>query len=257
MIFWIILFLLIIGVSFILAFQSMKDFAEKPADSKSQYGLFLIRNLKALSADFLNSLHKELADKGLIFSIEKLFKGQRAALVIYGPRDFLQKYHDLLDLLELEEYTNVDPKEVLSWEVNTTDGSLNGIPQLLEDEQFWWQVVLKPTKGSILEKIGKKQNLDYFQMAKSKTLDQPETQPVSVDSYKCQIRAVVWVKDDKRRVDLAEKLQNLDSGKLRKVPIPFTNSQILKMYKDRSLIAAVPTANLPSEKVLDLIKMPV
>lgn len=251
MLFWIILFLLIIAISFVLAFLSMKDFAQKPTDSKAQYGLFLIRNIKALNADFLNTIHQELSVKGLIFSIEKLFKGHRAALVIYGPRDFLQKYQDVLDLLELEEYTNVEALEVVSWEVDTTDGGLNGIPQILEDEQFWWQVILKPTKASLLKKINNK-NVDYFQMAKSKT----EIPQAAGDGYKCQIRAVVWVKDEKRRASLAEKLQHLDSGKLKKVPVPFTNQQILKMYKDRSLIAAVPTANLPSEKVLDLIKMP-
>ncbi len=221
MIFWIILFLLIILVSFVLAFQSMRDFAQKPTDSKESFGLFLIKNLNALNEEVLGQLHSQMAPKGLIFSVEKLFKGNKAALVVFGPRNFLQNFHSALDLLELEEYTSVDPKEVLAWEVNVTSGNLNGLPQFLETEQFWWQVILKPHKKD----------------------------------YLCQIRAVAWAKDEKRRADLAQKLQQLDSGRLKKVPIPFTSAQILRMYQDRSHIPSVPTAFLSPEKVLDLIKL--
>lgn len=221
MIFWIILFLLVILVSFILAFQSMKDFAEKPSNFKSIYGLFLVKNLKAVNSELLKLLHFQLVPKGLIFSIEKLFKGKMAALVIFGPSDFLKQYSQILDLLELEEYTNVDPKEVLSWEVLPQTGSLSGIPQLLDSEHFWWQVILKPQKKD----------------------------------YLCQIRAAVWIKDEKRRAEVAQKLQQLDSGRLKKVPVPFTSGQILDMYKDRSIISSVPTNNLSAAQVLDLVKM--
>ncbi|EKD84968.1 MAG: hypothetical protein ACD_38C00123G0003, partial [uncultured bacterium] len=89
MILWLILFLLIIGISFILAFRSMKDYQEIPKASKVEYGLFLIRRTDSFDAGVLGSIGKFMLDNSLIISLERLFKGNKAALTIFGPKEIL------------------------------------------------------------------------------------------------------------------------------------------------------------------------
>lgn len=148
MIFWVILFLLVIAISFTLALRSMRDYQEIPQKSKVEYGLFLIRQTANFHPRFLDNLHKEMTEKGLLISLERLFKGKKAVLTIFGPREFLEKFKPELDLLELEDYTpNIDSKNISIWEVDGVDNVFSYLPQLGENDQFFWQVVLNPHEG--------------------------------------------------------------------------------------------------------------
>lgn len=105
MVLWIVLFILVLAISFILALKSMTDYQEVP---KGDNGLFLIRQTKQL---------KDLLDASTNIVLERLFKGKQAALVVFGPRQIVEKYKNHLDLVELEDYTNVDKDQVVAWEI--------------------------------------------------------------------------------------------------------------------------------------------
>lgn len=207
MILWVILFLLVVAISFVLAVKSMKDFTDIPAYASAEYGLFLIRKIQAVNADFLNHLNGRLLESGSIVSIERLFKGKKSALVVYGPRKLLLSLNHVLDLLELEDYTDVNVKQISAWEIGIKDSSYEwvsgqnifaNLPQFLDSEQFWWQIILN-------------------------------------GSFNLQITAVLISAIEQRRIDLAEKLQSLDPQVLIKLPKVFSNPQFLDFYKKRSL----------------------
>src|SRR3989338_5569825 len=105
MILWLALFILVIAISFILALGSMREYQEIPLKSKEEYGLFLIRNIVNLDAALLESLREHIAKDGLLLSIERLFRGQKAALTIFGPKRILENFKAELSLLELDDYS--------------------------------------------------------------------------------------------------------------------------------------------------------
>lgn len=214
MVLWVALFLLILGISFVLAYRSMKDYQEIPAGAKVEYGLYLIRRMENLNANFLNSIGKLLLDGGLIISLERLFKGNQTALTIYGPKKILEGFASALNLLELEDYTlDCDSKDVSIWEMGIGSGGLQNfdnsvfesLSELGGEDQFFWQIILSVKKSK--EEV----------------------------SFQTQIRAVIYSKDPVRRKMLTSLLQELKLGGLTKVPKPFSSEQMLIFYHLRSL----------------------
>lgn len=235
MILWFLLFVLIIAISFVLAYRSMKDYQEIPQKSEIEYGLYLVRNPQNFNKEFLDAIRKHLTKEGLIVSIERLFKGNQAALTIYGPKRVLEEYIGELNLLELEDYTSaVDSNHTSVWEMgvasNTHPGNLNiegifsDLSHLGNEDQFFWQVVLGPKNG--------KSSL-----------------------FSSQIRAVVYSKDQQKRQDLIPVLQNMASKELVKIPNPFTHHQMMDFYKSRSLGKDSKGPVLESEGITNLLKI--
>lgn len=225
---WIALFLIIIGISFVLAFQSMKDYSEAPEQLKVEYGLFLIRRIENFNSSVLESIRKLISEQGLIISFERLFKGSQAALVIFGPKGVLEQFKASLDLLELEDYTEgLDTKGMVIWEVGTrhtsdldletTSSIFEALPLLREEDQFFWQVVIGSTQ--------------------------------------IQIRAALYCQDPLRRKTLASSLQNLKFGKLIKVPRPYGTAQMLTFYKERMLSRDSKGPILDSLGLMRLLKI--
>ncbi len=235
MILWLVLFVLVIAISLMLAFQSMRDYQETPKHFKIEYGLYLIRNTPGLKATVLDSIHSQIVKEGLIVSLERLFKGSKSALVIYGPKNILTNLSDKLSLLELEDYTKVNSEHISVWEIGVKNHQMAkeqlqkvesffmDFPMLEQAEQFWWQLVLKA-----------KSNKSLFQS---------------------QIRAVVIASDLTRRKKLSESMQNLLSGHLTKVPKPFTSMQIMEFYKLRSLGNDSTSPVLQTEEILKLTQL--
>ena len=234
MILWLVLFALVIVISFILAFQSMRDYQESPKHSKVEYGLYLIRNTSGLTTYILGLIHDQIVKKGLLFSLERLFKGSKSALVIYGPKNILTDFSEKLNLLELEDYTSIDKEQMMAWEVGVRkpklaekeilniDNFFKNFPLLSDTEQFWWQLVLqaKPKKEGGL--------------------------------FTGQIRAVVYCEDFDRRKKLSDVLQNLPPKHFMKVPKPFTSGQILEFYQTRILDKSETNPTLTPEEILKL-----
>ncbi len=235
MILWIILFLLIVGISFILAYRSMKDYSEIPKASKIEYGLFLIRQTEKFNAHTLDSLGQLILDERLLISLERLFKGTQAALTIYGPKPTLDKLSPDLNLLELEDYTQrLSSQDIYIWEMGVRDRkgfSLDGTNHIFQglqlgpEEQFFWQVVLGP-----------KQDKEHI-------------------SFQTQIRVAVYSKDPSRKRVLTASLQELKVGELTKIPRPFSADQMLDFYKQRSLSKDSSGPILNSEMVLNLLRV--
>lgn len=233
MILWLALFFIVIVISFVLALQSMKDYQEIPFKSKEDYALFLIRNTENLTAQVLASIREHLVKDGLIISFERLFKGKRAALTIFGPKRILEKFADSLALLELEDYSlNLNTADVHLWEMGSKNKDLKeqispeifkDLPSLGDEEQFLWQVVLG-AKGD------------------------------KTQAFQSQIRAAVYAKDPARRRDIVPLFQNMPTGELIKVPKPFSHEQMMSFYRSRSLGKDSDGPLLLPEKLLSLIK---
>ena len=211
MIIWLSIFAIIIFVSFILAFSSMRNFREIP-EKQIEYSLFLIGNPKALTDETMDFLYKETSKSGLILSIEKLFKGKKEAVVIFGPKYILEKLTKSLELLELEDYVKVDENSITAWEMGVgsprarksdIDNLFTPIPELLELEQIWWQVSL---------------------LAENKK-----------SSFRAQIRVVVISPDEKRREALGQIVQNIGGEYIIKLPQAYSSLQILSLFNQRSV----------------------
>lgn len=284
MLLWLALFLIIIAISFLLAYQSMRDFAEKPSALGKDYSLFLVRNPQNLSTKLLEELHAATLKTGHIITLERLFKGTKSAVVIFGPKSILDNYPDL-NLLELEDYTNVSEYEVIAWEVGTKDAAMfhfdriavfNQIPKLEETEQFWWQLTMRgskehlwPTLGSssIVQKMSDLTS-EIFGLNQSKYnlinlnklfAEKPELKSIAEQKnaqkiYQVEIRAVVVALNEKRRVQIAIQMESIDEGKLLKLPKAYTSTQILSLYKQRAKLSSnFNPLNLTVDEVLQLV----
>lgn len=230
MILWLALFALVIAISFVLALQSMRDFQESPKHFNTEYGLFLIRNTLGLTEQVLDSFHNQIIKDGLIISFERLFKGSKSALVIFGPKDILLAFQSKLNLLELEDYTVINKDHATAWEVGVKGGNIKieetdnffaNFPALSQAEQFWWQLTLQ----------AKNQKEGFYS----------------------QIRAVVISSDLGRRKKISELLQNLSSGHLSKIPKPFTSIQIVEFYQNRNLGKDPTNPTLQTKEILKMV----
>lgn len=185
----------------------MRNFQEIP-QREVEYSLFLVGKPKVLTDEIITFLYKETFNRGLILSIEKLFKGKKEAVVIFGPKQILEKLTENLELLELEDYVKVDENSVIAWEMGAgkkseVDNLFTSIPELLEFEQVWWQVGL---------------------LAENKKT-----------SFRAQIRVVVVSPDEKRRKALGQIIQNIGGDYIVKLPQAYSSLQILSLFNQRSV----------------------
>jgi len=218
MIVWLFVLAIVLAASFLLALRSMRDYQEIPGEDEG-YSLFLIRKPQEINVEILKQLHDSFLKSGQMLSFERLFKGNKSALVIYGPRS-LTSVLRMLDLLELEDYTEVSPEQVLAWEMGVRKGQavFEGFPQLRESEHFWWQVLLSR-------------------------------------SFKPQIRAVVVSLDAQRRQEVSSLIENIAPDQLVRLPKGFSNAELLDFYQKRSFKKDNGNPHLSPEEVLKLIKI--
>lgn len=229
---WVLFIVLILGISFLLAYSSMKDFHHIPTESKTEYGLYLIRQTESLTPALLNSLGKVIASSNVLFSLERLFKGNQAVLTIYAPKKILGEFSAKLNLLELEDYTvNLNSEDTMVWEMGLKSGlSINlegdsifkNLPLLQPEDQFFWQISLNA-------------NPDF--------------------SFQTQIRAVFYSADSIRKQTIASHLQDLSWAGLIKVPRPYSNQQMLEFYKLRTFSKDNQSPILSSEQLIVLMKV--
>ena len=183
----------------------------------------------------MTNLHSLTEKDRQIISLERLFRGQKSALVIFGPKEVLRKFAEQLNLLELEDYSGVDPSKISVWEIGKNkDAKLLEIeylfinmPNLLENEQFWWQVTLYAKKNESV--WGRLFSLPKFPLGSKSEDERPKR-------FNTQIRAVVFSESDKRRNDLAATLQKIGQDQLIKIPRPYSNEQLYKNFVSRSMI---------------------
>lgn len=141
-------------ISLILAYISLTDYQYQPADTKESYGLFLVQKSHLVDDKAISELYLKLRPKRLMVSFERLFKGGKRALVVYGPLSVFRDFQDRWGLVEIEDYSlTTHPDNTTLWEAKARTlpkrvwavSSLVGEGALLSlEEQFWWQVILKP-----------------------------------------------------------------------------------------------------------------
>ncbi len=244
MIIWIVLFLFITAVSFWLAMRSMRNYQQKPGHFKTQYALYLVQRPEQLTPELIEELYKAATPTRAIISFEKLAKGLRRAVVVYGPVSLLQPFVQPLGLIELEDYAeNVPVEQQTVWEIGSkgTPGTLQ-LPDLRDEEEFWLQVALQPVSGSI-EK--------HFAIAAQRAPDQK-----SSVRFSAIIRAVVSAAEGHRRQVLVEELtKSGHQAGLIKLPSDYTSAQLIKLYKER-VVPGLGNAphTLGAEELLLLVK---
>lgn len=205
-----ILFIIIVLISLALAYFSMRDFEEGPEDFGPENGLFLIRKPNPLDPWLLDYLYKIMRQEGVIVSLERLFKGSESALVLYGPKKAILSLSEFLDLLELEDY--VEASDPLIWQTGAkkiskgqkiTESLFSDFPKLEIGEYVWFQLTLQAEDRR--------------------------------KHFKGQIRTIVVVADPKRKKLLGELLQT-PKNFFKKMPVPYSSTQMMEFYKKRSII---------------------
>lgn len=213
--------------------QSMRNFREVPQAQEKDYGLFLIRKTINITADFLDQLHTQILKEGLIVSFERLFKGSESTLVLFAPRKITQNYLTSLDLIEIEDYTDVPKEDILGFEMGTKSSDyknnrnlqnfFGNFPKLAVDETVWWQLIIMAKKERFFEVLP---------------------------------RMIVRGRDLIRAAEIEKKLHHLAGGFLIKIPKPYSTGQILQFYKQRSLGKDMHNPTFTSNEVLNLIRLP-
>lgn len=162
---WVIAFFIIILISSVLAYRSMRDYEEFP-ESGSLNSVFFIAKAQIFTAEILKKIHEILLRSNQFFSLEKLYKGEEKVLVLYGPKE-LSGYFPQLNMVELEDYVSdnglkgdlrnsqskkVSPDEILTWYIEPKRNSKTplqdkgGLEDLKigEDQKIFIQAVLSP-----------------------------------------------------------------------------------------------------------------
>lgn len=248
MIFWVMLFILVVLISFFLAMQSMRNFREVPQAQEEDYGLFLIRKTINITLDLLDQLHTLILKEGFIVSFERLFKGSESTLVLFAPRRIAQNYLDLLDLIEIEDYTDVPKEGILGFEMGTKESNYEAprayargifssednnnknlqnffvnFPKLEDAETIWWQLIIMAKKDRFFEIVP---------------------------------RVVIRGRDLIRAAEIEKKLHHLAGGFLIKIPKPYSIGQILQFYQQRNFGKDMHNPTITSNEVLNLIRLP-
>lgn len=205
---WVIVFFIIFSISFFLALRSLRSYRDNPNKSKIEYSLYLIQNLPALTTPLLQAIQSQSGVS--LISLEKLFKGDRSALTIFGPKSVLESFKPQLSLVELEDYSlKSNSHHLMVFELaNKPDRPLNlaglNLPvdelNLTVQDQLWWQVVVNFT-------------------------------PVPT----CIVRLVILTSDHLRLNYLRSKtLFYLSQANLVPIPRPSGSATLIKHYQDRA-----------------------
>ncbi len=225
---WVILFFIIILISSVLAYRSMRDYEEFP-ENLTLNSLYYIGNSTALNFQTLSKLHDLFLEERHFFTLEKLIKGKEIARVLYGPRDMSKNFPEL-NLVEIEDYlagqsgypstdssqkrVNVD--QVLSWLVESKNNAKKLLNidnaflnlNLNEDQKVFIQTVLMP-----IEKSG--ENL-----------------------FQSTLRIMVSDSDAIKRIELAKRINQIfqTATGLSKHEDSFPENKKYDSFKQRSLI---------------------
>lgn len=243
---WIIIFFIIILISSVLAYRSMRDYEEFPEDL-SLNSLFFVGNPAGLTEATLQKMHSLLEAGKHFFALEKLMKGKEKAIVLYGPKEVIQNFPEL-SLVELEDYLTgggnlgfdqnesktVNVNQVLSWLVEPKNNLKKllhvdkGLVNLVLDDsqKVFIQVVLMP-----LEKGGQK-------------------------VFQSTLRVMVADNDPIKRVELAKKVNQSfqEATGLIKREDAFPESKRFESFKQRSLIPKeVAEFYLTDQEILSLV----
>ena len=249
---WILLIVIVAIIAAVLAFKSMGDFQETPAKFSQRYSLFLIHKPEALTNELINELWKKALPSRQILAFERLFKGDKEALVVFGPINLLLAYSEVLGLLELEDYSKQkriaegQKQSILAWEVGTKNSPYDlvilknfrsFVPKLMPHEEFWWQMVLQPLNSGWEEALGKSVfSLQEKTSKRSKNKTDELKAKEKMSKFQAMMRAIVWTEDKKRAQELEDELSKIGKEEgLVVLPQAYSSEQMVQFYQGRVL----------------------
>lgn len=243
---WIVLFFIIILISAVLAFRSMRGYEDFPEDG-SVNSLFYIANFQNFTLGTLQKLHDFYSDRDDFFSLERLYKGKDKALAIYGSRDLTQLLPEL-NLVEIEDYL-AGEDELLSGQLSDKKVSVN--------DSLTWVIEPKnsPKKalqiGQEIKQVELLERQKFFIQCVCMGLKN-KSEPF----FQSTLRIMVADTDSMERVALAKKVENafLASTGLNKFTDNFPEAKKFESFKLRSLVPKEVTPfSLSFEEVYNLL----
>jgi hypothetical protein len=228
----------------------MKDYQEFPL-AENLNGLFLIRNPLEFRIETLNKLHTLGINSDSYFSIEKLFKGKEAALLLYGPRVMTQLLPEL-NLMELEDYLDEARKNENPLPLNPNSNKTN------LNESLSWMI---ESKNNQKKKLSVKR--EFFKLLElephQKVFWQIVVHPIKKNegsNFQVTIRAMVAEPDPIKKIELAKKIDNeINSGTgLLKKAGDSSEQALFESFKRRSFVPKeISPFILSSEEVYSLM----
>jgi len=241
---WVIAFFIIILISSVLAYRSMRDYEEFP-DSGSLNTLFYVGNPSNLNVEILKKMHDFFLSQKQFFSLEKLIKGKEKAKVIFGPRDMAKSFPEL-NLVEIEDYLadeggflspdfdkKVNVNQALSWLIEPKNNPKKSL--LINNEEL----------RSLWVEDGQKVFIQSVLMPLEKSND-----------FQATLRVMVADPDPIKRVGLAKKINETFASLtgLHKHEDNFPEGKKFESFKQRSLVPKeVAQFPLTTEEVLGLM----
>jgi hypothetical protein len=238
---WFFILFVLTFVSLLLTMRSLQNYREKAKDVPVEYGLYLIRYPQLVTETVIDHIMHQSIKIGASIAFEKLAKGDRKALVVYGPKQILQSFVTSMSFMEIEDYTiHADSRHINAWEVRVQsshqhpnfDVTLESqMPHLEEDEQIWYQVVTRPIATGLEYKLWR-----WFISTVKPYLKLPWLVASMSKESLATIRVVYLCDDTKKRHEKLPHITKIgETNFLFKMPQKFTSKQILDFYRDRSL----------------------
>lgn len=243
---WVALFFIIILVSAVLAFRSMKDYEEFP-ENLTPNAVFFLGNPQTFTIETLNKLHSLLLGNKHFFSLERLIKGKERALVIFGPRELPGLFPEL-NLVELEDYLGELNPEIIPADLEKKVDANQSITWLIEPKNNVKRVMhigpqLKELNIAPQQKV-------FVQIVGEPVNDKDEVY------FQSTLRVMVADNDPIERVNLA-KIVNLafqDATGLNKRADSFPEAKKFESFKQRAHIPKeVADFKLTSREVFDIL----
>lgn len=235
---WFVLFFLILVVSVFVALRSIRGVDQ----NGGQRAIYLIRKPLDLTKFVLDDLIGRCIQQKQIIVFERLFKGEKTALVCVGPAHLFEHLTGELGLLELEDYSQSDNLKVLAWECQIVRSELKELflakgLTLADNEELWLQVVLRSHMEGVWDKVFQFAKLiqgtpsDLFTLVKSrKELGLQK----EFRLLKATLRIVIRAEDETRAQELKDKILDASSeAGVVKLPQQFSSSTLLNFYKQR------------------------
>lgn len=238
--FWVILFIIVVFVSLVLAYRSMKGYQDVSISSLPA-GLFLIRNPQFLTPQVVVKIYALSLESYAILSFERLLRGGEKALVIYGPK-VLQSRFPELNLLELEEYLSLDQ-------------SLSQPKKIGVNDTIAWVLKFKDNvKGASITNTFLKdftigENQSFFLQIVSLAIKE-------INKFQVTLRVIASDKDPNFRTSLAKKINQLidEKSDLIQMERTETTSKVFSDFQKRALVPAeVSKFTLTSDEIITLL----
>lgn len=226
---WFVIVIIVLAVSFFLAMRSMSNYQYTPKTSSRSSSLFLIQAENVLTAEIMDQLYGQLRATEII-SLERLFKGSKRALVIYGPEEVIKQFLNTLQPLELEDYTSLSVQTGLTqfaWVLTAKQGGGNkfdttsiSMPDLNTNEQIWFQIV---------------------------------TQKRSDVHQNAILRLVVSCEENRKTLLMDEVVKIINQAGIIRVPTALSHETVMTHFKDRAMPNNNGVTGLSKEGILKLL----